>query len=161
MPGNGITLLACDIRPLSRGEVKLVSSDPMVAPSVDPNYLADPRDWDKAVEGFHWIRKCLAAPALRPYLKREKLPGSEVRTDEQIRDYIRKWVKTDYHPVGACKMGVDDMAVVDPELRVHGLEGLRVIDSSIMPNIISGNTQAPSMMIGEKGAAMILAGDVA
>ena len=111
--------------------------------------------------GSTGFRKCLAAPALRPYLKREKLPGSEVRTDEQIRDYIRKWVKTDYHPVGACKMGVDDMAVVDPELRVHGLEGLRVIDSSIMPNIISGNTQAPSMMIGEKGAAMILAGDVA
>src|SRR5690606_17224800 len=89
-------------------------------------------------------------------LKDERLPGPAVATDDEIRDYIRQWGKTDYHPVGTCKMGVDDLAVVDPELRVRGVEGLRVIDSSIMPTIISGNTQAPSMMIGEKGAAMIL-----
>lgn len=157
-PGHGITILACNVRPRSRGEVKLLSADPSAMPAVDPNYLADPADWEISVEGFHWIRKVLSASAFKPFLKSEQLPGPDVQTDEQIRDYIRNWAKTDYHPVGSCKMGIDEMAVVDPELRVHGLEGLRVIDSSIMPNIISGNTQAPSMMIGEKGAAMVIAG---
>lgn len=158
VPGHGVTLLACNIRPRSRGEVALVSSDPNVAPAVDPNYLADPYDWEVAIEGFHRCREVFAAPALKQLLKREVLPGAAVTTDDDIRDYIRRIGKTDYHPVGTCKMGTDDLAVVDPQLRVHGLDGLRVIDSSIMPNIISGNTQAPSMMIGEKGADMILAG---
>jgi choline dehydrogenase len=158
VPGHGITILACNIRPRSRGDVRLLSADPAVTPAVNPNYLADPVDWEISVEGFHWIRKVLSEPAFKPYLKGEQLPGQSVKTDEDIRAYIRKSGKTDYHPVGSCKMGIDEMAVVDPQLRVHGMEGLRVIDSSIMPNIISGNTQAPSMMIGEKGAVMTLAG---
>jgi len=86
------------------------------------------------------------------------MPGSQVQTDEELRDYIRRWAKTDYHPVGSCKMGDDAMAVVDTELRLHGVEGLRVVDASIMPTLISGNTQATSIMIGEKGAHHILLG---
>lgn len=126
------------------------------SPAVDPNYLDDPHDWEIAVEGFHRMREVFAALAFKGLLRGEKLPGGSVRSDADIRAFIRKWAKTDYHPVGSCKMGVDELAVVDPELRVHGMSGLRVIDSSIMPNIISGNTQAPSMMIGEKGAALVL-----
>jgi choline dehydrogenase-like flavoprotein len=156
VPGHGITILACHIQPKSRGEVTLTSANPKVMPSVDPNYLSHPDDLAVAVQGFRWIRKVLSADAFRPYLKQEQLPGKQVETDQDIRDFITRWGKTDYHPVGSCKMGVDEMAVVDPELRVHGIAGLRVIDSSIMPTIISGNTQAPSMMIGEKGAALVL-----
>lgn len=156
IPGHGVTLLACNIRPKSRGAVTLRTNDPADPPAVDPNYMADPDDWRIAVNAFHAMREVLDAPAFRGVLKAEKLPGPSVRTDDQIRDYIRQWAKTDYHPVGTCKMGIDDQAVVDPRLRVHGLSGLRVIDSSIMPNIISGNTQAPSMMVGEKGAELIL-----
>lgn len=157
MPGHGITVLACNVRPRSRGAVTLASADPAALPKVDPNYLDDPEDWTIAVAGFRWVRKVLAAPAFAPYLKDEQLPGAEVQTEEEIRDYIRRYGKTDYHPVGSCKMGTDELAVVDERLRVRGLDGLRVIDSSIMPAIISGNTQAPSMVIGEKGAAMVLA----
>lgn len=156
IPGHGVTLLACNIRPRSRGAVALRSSDPAIAPAVDPNYMAEPEDWDVAVESFRRMRDVLAAPVFQGVLKGEKLPGGAVNTDAEIRDYIKNWGKTDYHPVGTCKMGIDDQAVVDPELRVHGLQGLRVIDSSIMPQIISGNTQAPSMMIGEKGADLVL-----
>jgi len=86
------------------------------------------------------------------------MPGSDAQSDEEIKQYIRQWSKTDYHPVGSCKMGHDELAVVDTQLRVHGLSGLRVIDASIMPKLISGNTQAPSIMVGEKGAAIIKAG---
>jgi choline dehydrogenase len=156
IPGHGITILACNIRPKSRGAVTLTSADPAALPTVDPNYLEDPDDFAVSVEGFRWIRRVLAAPAFAPYLDEEQLPGSAVQSDEEIRDFIRTWGKTDYHPVGTCKMGNDDLAVVDSRLKVHGVEGLRVIDSSIMPTIISGNTQAPSMMIGEKGAALVL-----
>jgi len=156
IPGHGVTLLACNIRPKSSGAVSILSPDPKVRPVVDPNYMANNADMEVAVEGFKIMRKVFAAPAFRHLLKDEQLPGPSVQTDEEIRDFIRKWGKTDYHPVGSCKMGVDELAVVDPQLKVRGLEGLRVIDSSIMPTIISGNTQAPSMMIGEKGAALIL-----
>ncbi len=155
IPGHGITILACNIHPRSRGEVRLVSADPGASPAVNPNYLADPEDWEISIEGFHWIRRVLSAEAFKPFLADERMPGRNVRTDEDIRNYIRKWGKTDYHPVGSCKMGSDEMAVVDSHLRVRGMERLWVVDSSIMPSIISGNTQAPSMMIGEKGAAMI------
>jgi choline dehydrogenase len=154
--GHGFTILACAIRPKSRGSVTLQSADPAIPPVVDPNYLDDPDDLKVTVDGFELIRKVLATPAFQPYVTHEMLPGKATATREQIADYIKHEAKTDYHPVGSCKMGVDELAVVDPELRVHGLAGLRVIDSSIMPNIISGNTQAPSMMIGEKGAALVL-----
>lgn len=155
--GHGFTILACGIRPKSRGEVRLQSSDPAVPPVVDPNYLDDEEDWKVALEGFAWIRRVLSAPAFAPFIKRELSPGAEVTSENDIRQYIESWGKTDYHPVGTAKMGTDQLAVVDPRLRVHGIRGLRVIDSSIMPNIISGNTQAPSMMIGEKGASLVLA----
>lgn len=153
---HGVTIQALNVRPRSTGEVKLVSSDPNVPISIDPNYLADEADMDVSVEAFRLIRRILDAPAFKAILKDEEFPGPSVQTDEEVRAFIRKWGKTDFHPVGTCKMGVDEMAVVDPELRVRGLEGLRVIDSSIMPTLISGNTQAPTMMIGEKGAALIL-----
>lgn len=156
IPGHGVTLLACNVRPTSRGAVTLSSANPDDAPIVDPNYLATENDMAVSVAGFKMMRKVFDAPAFNGILEDEQLPGPSVQTDAEIRDYIRTWAKTDYHPVGSCKMGVDDLAVVDPQLRVHGLDGLRVIDSSIMPTIISGNTQAPSMMIGEKGAALIL-----
>lgn len=156
IPGHGITLLACNIRPKSRGAVTLTSPDPAALPEVDPNYLADQDDWAISVEGSRWIRRVLSSQAFAPYLDQEQLPGAAVQSEADIRGYIRKWGKTDYHPVGTCKMGNDDMAVVDSRLKVHGVRGLRVIDSSIMPTIISGNTQAPSMMIGEKGAAIVL-----
>lgn len=156
VPGHGVTLLACNIRPISSGAVSISSPDPRAAPVVDPNYMADERDMEVAVESFKIMRHVLGQPAFKELLKDEQLPGPSVQTDEEIRDFIRAWGKTDYHPVGSCKMGIDELAVVDPVLKVHGLEGLRVIDSSIMPTIISGNTQAPSMMIGEKGAALML-----
>jgi choline dehydrogenase-like flavoprotein len=158
--GHGITINTCNLRPRSIGCVKLKSSDPLDHPLIDPNFCGDPYDWKISVEGFKWGRKILAAESFRPLIKREYMPGPDAQTDEEIKRYIRQWSKTDYHPVGSCKMGHDEMAVVDTQLRVHGLEGLRVIDASIMPKLISGNTQAPSIMVGEKGAAIIKAGVV-
>lgn len=157
VPGHGYTILACNVRPRSRGSLTLRSANPGHMPNVDPNYLAEPEDWEVTLAGFERLREVLAAPALRAVTRGERLPGAEVRTREQIRAFVRAWAKTDYHPVGTCRMGVDEEAVVDPRLRVRGLQGLRVIDSSIMPSIISGNTQAPSIMIGEKGADLVLA----
>lgn len=156
--GHGITINTCNLRPRSIGEVRLRSANPLDPPAIDPNFVADPYDWQVSIEAFRWGRKILAAPAFQPYIKRERLPGAAAQSDTQIRAYIRKWSKTDYHPVGSCKMGHDEMAVVDTQLRVRGIEGLRVVDASIMPTLISGNTQAPSIMIGEKGVALILAG---
>jgi choline dehydrogenase-like flavoprotein len=158
--GHGITINTCNLRPHSIGSVKLKSPNPLDHPLIDPNFCGDPYDWKISVEGFKWGRKILAAESFQPLIKREYMPGSDAQTDEEIRQYIRQWSKTDYHPVGSCKMGHDEMAVVDTQLRVHGLEGLRVVDASIMPQLISGNTQAPSIMVGEKGAAIIQAGAV-
>jgi choline dehydrogenase len=152
---HGCTVLVCNPRPRSRGEVRLASTDPADMPIVDPNYLADPEDWKPCIEGFRWAREILRSPALSSLLKGESMPGKYVASETAIRDYFRSCAKTDYHPVGSCKMGTDGLAVVDAQLRVIGLERLRVIDSSIMPSIVSGNTQAPSMMIGEKGAALV------
>jgi choline dehydrogenase len=158
--GHGITINTCNLRPHSIGSVKLRSDDPLDQPLIDPNFCGDPYDWKISIEGFKWGRKILSAESFAPYIKREFMPGGDVQSDEDIRRYISQWSKTDYHPVGSCKMGNDDLAVVDTQLRVHGLQGLRVIDASIMPKLISGNTQAPSIMIGEKGAAIIKAGKV-
>jgi choline dehydrogenase len=156
--GHGITINTCHLRPRSIGQVRLRSSDASAPPDIDPNFLADPHDWQISIEGFRWGRELLRTSAFEPYVKREHMPGADVTTDDQIRDYIRGWAKTDYHPVGSCKMGRDEMAVVDTDLSVQGLEGLRVVDASIMPTLISGNTQATSIMIGEKGAHHLLHG---
>lgn len=158
--GHGVTINTCNLRPRSIGEVKLRSANPLDDPAIDPNFLGDPYDWKLSIEGFKWGRRILSASSFAPLIKREHMPGADVQSEEGIRDYIRRWAKTDYHPVGSCKMGHDDMAVVDTQLRVRGVDGLRVIDASIMPTLISGNTQAPSVMIGEKGAAIMLAGKV-
>ena len=154
--GHGITINTCHLRPRSIGDVRLRSADPTDKPLINPNFLADPYDWKVSIEGFKFGRRLLQSPAFAPFIKREHMPGSQVQSDEEIRAYIRQWSKTDYHPVGTCKMGNDDLAVVDTDLRVRGIEGLRVIDASIMPTLISGNTSAPSTMIGEKGAEHIL-----
>jgi choline dehydrogenase len=154
--GHGVTINTCHLRPKSIGQVMLRSADPLDRPAIDPNFLDDPYDWDISMTAFERGRDLLATSAFAPLIQREHMPGSDVRATAEIRAYIRQWAKTDYHPVGTCKMGDDDMAVVDTDLRVRGLDGLRVVDASIMPTLISGNTQAPSIMIGEKGAAHIL-----
>lgn len=159
--GHGMTINTCNLRPKSVGSVTLRSADPTDSPAIDPAFLTDPYDWQISIEGFKWGREMLATKAYAPYVTKEHMPGAGVRTDAEIRQYIKQWAKTDYHPVGSCKMGHDDMAVVDEELRVHGLQGLRVIDASIMPTLISGNTQATSIMIGEKGAHHVLHGSAA
>ena len=142
--------------------MKLRSRNPSDHPLIDPNFCGDPEgyDWKISLEGARWGQRILRSEAFRPYVKREFLPGPDVRTDDDLRRYIRQWSKTDYHPVGSCKMGDDEGSVVDTQLKVHGIDGLRVVDASIMPTLISGNTQAPSIMIGEKGAAIIRAGRV-
>lgn len=154
--GHGITINTCNLRPKSIGQVTLRSADPLAQPAIDPNYLDDPYDWDISMTAFERGRDLLATKAFAPLIKREHMPGSGIRSKAEIKEYIREWAKTDYHPVGTCKMGNDALAVVDTDLRVRGMDGLRVIDASIMPTLISGNTQATSIMIGEKGAAHIL-----
>lgn len=154
--GAGITLNSAFLRPRSRGTVRLASKDPKAAPLIDPNYWADPYDLKMSLRGLAIAREILAQPALAPFLRKEVLPGPEVRSKQEMFDYACKMAKTDHHPVGTCKMGVDEMAVVDPHLRLRGIEGLRVCDASIMPQITSSNTNAPTIMIGEKGADLIL-----
>jgi choline dehydrogenase-like flavoprotein len=155
--GTGFSCHVCVLRPKSRGSVGLASADPLAAPAIDPNFFGDESDVDTMVAGFKATRRLLEMPALRS-LQREDIVTAGVKTDEDIRTLLRQRVDTVYHPVGTCKMGVDDpMAVVDPKLRVHGLEGLRVVDASIMPTLIGGNTNAPTIMIGEKAADMIRA----
>jgi choline dehydrogenase-like flavoprotein len=160
LPGHGVTINTCNLRPRSIGSVTLASSDPSVPPRIDPNFCGDPHDWTVSVAGFRWGRRILETSSLAPYVLHEDMPGAGTTDEDAIRAYIRQWSKTDYHPVGSCRMGDDDLAVVDTQLRVRGLAGLRVIDASIMPTLVSGNTQAPSTMIGEKGAAIMRAGAV-
>lgn len=150
------TLKVCLLHPLSRGYVRLKSANPEDHPDINPNYFADEKDLDDLVIGFKKSRAVLAQAAFAKYRKRELEPGSNTQTDADIRDYIRSHCETIYHPVGTCKMGVDAMAVVDPSLKVHGLQALRVVDASIMPTLVSGNTNAPVTMIAEKAADMIL-----
>src|SRR5262249_47602549 len=151
-----MTLEAAFLRPESRGTVRLASSDPAVAPLIDPAYCREAGDLDALVASIRHARAILHAPPFQPLLTRALFPRPDVRTDLEGAEYVRRSAITTYHPVGTCKMGVDEAAVVDPCLRVRGLEGLRVIDSSIMPRIVSGSTQSPSMMIGEMGASLIL-----
>jgi len=154
--GTGFTCHVCLLRPKSRGEVTLGSADPLAAPVIDPNFFGDPADLETMVAGFKTTRRLLETPALRPLQKKDMFTEG-VNTDEDIRNVLRARVDTVYHPVGTCKMGSDAMSVVDSKLKVHGLEGLRVVDASIMPTLIGGNTNAPTIMIGEKAADMIKA----
>ena len=158
MDGDGVTLHACCLRPQSRGEIRLASTDPLQPPVMDPRYLGADYDLKILIEGLRRGRDILGAPALQPWLGEERLPGERLQSDAELSDFIRATAETEYHPVGTCKMGNDPMAVVDERLAVRGVDRLRVIDASIMPTIVSGNTNAPVIMIAEKGAEMVLAG---
>ncbi|KAB2677570.1 alanine-phosphoribitol ligase [Brucella tritici] len=151
----GVTLNSAYLHPRSRGTVRLASSDPAAAPLIDPNYWSDPHDLKMSLEGLKIAREILQQEALKPFVMAERLPGPKVVTDDDLFDYACANAKTDHHPVGTCKMGTDASAVVDLELRVRGLEGLRVCDSSIMARVPSCNTNAPTIMIGEKGSDII------
>jgi choline dehydrogenase-like flavoprotein len=155
--GAGFSCHVCLLRPKSRGSVWLQSADPHAAPAIDPNFFGEESDLDAMVAGFKTTRRLLEAPALKALQKADAVTEG-VETDDQIRKVLRDNADTVYHPVGTCKMGVNDSsAVVDPKLRVYGLQGLRVVDASIMPTLIGGNTNAPTIMIGEKAADMIKA----
>jgi choline dehydrogenase-like flavoprotein len=155
--GNGYSCHVCVLHPKSRGQVRLAGPDARAAPLIDPNFLAEPEDLETLVRGFKITRRIMEAPALAPFRGRE-LYTAGVTSDDGIRAAIRARAHTIYHPVGSCRMGIDEDAVVDPRLRVRGLEGLRVADASVMPTITSGNTNAPAIMIGEKAAGLIRAG---
>jgi len=155
--GTGFSCHVCLLRPKSRGTVAVASADTMKAPVIDPNFFGEPEDLESMVAGFKTARRLLDAPALRALQKKDMFTAG-IRTDDDIRGILRARVDTVYHPVGTCKMGVNDpMAVVDPKLKVYGVDGLRVVDASVMPTLIGGNTNAPSIMIGEKAADMIRA----
>jgi len=152
---GGVTLNSAYMRPRSRGTVTLASANPDDMPLIDPNYWSDPHDKEMSLNGLEISREILSQPALQPYLSREALPGPKVRSRAELFEYACGMAKTQHHPVGTCKMGRDEMAVVDPELRVRGLKGLRVCDSATMPTINSSNTNAATIMIGEKASDMI------
>ena len=154
--GHGYSCHVCLLRPQSRGTVSLASADPAAAPRIDPQFFAHDDDLAAMLEGFKLTRRLMDAPALAALRERE-LYSAGLDADEQILEELKNRCDTIYHPVGTCRMGSDALAVVDAELRVHGIAGLRVVDASIMPSLIGGNTNAPAMMIGEKAASLIRA----
>lgn len=153
--GHGFSCHVCVLRPKSRGRVGLYSADPLAPPLIDPNFFGDENDLETMLHGYKLLRRIMQAPALAVY-RGVDIYTAGARSDDDLRHALRQRADTVYHPAGSCKMGTDAMAVVDSQLRVHGLEGLRVVDASIMPTLISGNTNAPAIMIGEKAADMIL-----
>jgi choline dehydrogenase-like flavoprotein len=155
--GHGYSCHVCLLRPKSRGSLQLASADPLAAPRIDPNFLADPDDLDRLVRGFKAMREILAQPALAGFRGRELAASAVAVSDEEIAQFVRNHADTIYHPVGSCRMGSGPLDVVDAQLRVHGLQGLRVVDASIMPGIVGGNTNAPVIMIGEKAADLVRA----
>ena len=158
LPGRGMTIHACPLRPQSRGELLLKSADPAMAPSMQPNYLQSKQDLELMLEAARLAKEIFSQELFSPYVDGFIFPEDSVKTrDEQI-DFIRRKAETVYHPIGTCKMGNDDLAVVDSDLRVHGVDNLRVVDASIMPELVSGNTNAPAIMIAEKCADSILNG---
>ena len=153
---SGFTASVCQLRPESRGSLRIRSADPAAPPEIRINYLATEVDRTTNVEGLKILRKILRAPALKPYVVDEVDPGAKVSSDEELLNYCRQRGSTIYHPTSTCRMGSDPLAVVDQRLRVRGLEGLRVVDGSIMPDLVSGNTNAVIIMIAEKASDMIL-----
>ena len=158
--GEGYSLHVCNLRPKSRGDIRLTSADPAAPLAIRANYLTHPDDIEHMLRGFKLARRILGAKAFAPYRGEEIVPGRGVNSDDEIRDFFRAKAETIYHPIGTCKMGDaahDPLAVVDARLRVYGLDGLRVVDASIMPLLVGGNTNAPTVMIAEKAADMIKA----
>ncbi len=153
--GWGLTLNSAYLRPRSRGSVRLGSSDPRAAPLIDPNYWADPHDRDMSLRGLEMAREILSQPALKPFVRAEVLPGPKVKSQAELIDYACRLAKTDHHPVGTCRMGQGDEAVVAPDLSLRGMAGLRVCDASVMPSLPSANTNAATIMIAEKGADLV------
>ncbi len=155
-PFSGFTASVCQLRPESRGSLRIRSADPAAPPEIRINYLATETDRTAIVEGLKILRKILHAPALKPYVVEEVDPGTKVSSDEELLNFCRQRGSTVYHPTSTCRMGNDPLAVVDQRLRVRGIEGLRVVDASVMPDLMSGNTNAPIIMIAEKASDMIL-----
>jgi choline dehydrogenase len=152
---SGFSLVVYQLRPESRGELKLKSADPAQPPAMHPNYLATETDRRTIVDGLKLGRRLLGTREMRHFITGEYIPGEQVRTDDELLDYAKQYGGTVFHPTSTCRMGGDPMAVVDAELRVHGLAGLRVVDASIMPAVVSGNTNAATIMIAEKAADMV------
>ncbi|MEU2042278.1 GMC family oxidoreductase [Nocardia niwae] len=152
-----LTIFPTLIYPHSRGELRLASADPLASPLIDPGYLTDPADTEFLIEGIRIIREIMANRSIAPDITEELTPGPDYRSESALRRELPNRVHSVYHPVGTCRMGIDERAVVDPQLRVRGIEGLRVADASIMPSITGGNTNAPCYMIGEKAAEFIIA----
>ena len=155
--GHGYSCHVCLLRPQSRGSVRLASKDPLAAPLIDPNFLGDLEDMQRMVKGFKLMRNLLGQSALAAMGGKEIAMSAKAKTDAEIEFFIRDHADTIYHPVGSCRMGPGPLDVVDAQLRVHGMEGLRVVDASIMPRVVGGNTNAPTIMIAEKAADMIKA----
>jgi choline dehydrogenase len=153
---SGFTCYAHPMRPESKGHIHITSADPRKPPAINFNFLSAPADGELTIRAIRIARSVMTAPAMAPLQLSEIGPGPALTTDDDILDWVKRTAETTYHPVGTCKMGSDPMAVVDSQLRVHGIDGLRVADASIMPTLTSGNTNAPSIMIGEKAADMVL-----
>jgi choline dehydrogenase len=158
---HGFTMGAAALKPKSRGAITLRSNNPLESPVIQPNYCSDEETEDMRVliEGIRWARKIVAMPEFAALAGAEITPGAEVESDQDLGAYVRQDAQTYFHPVGTCKMGIDEMAVVDPQLRVKGVERLRVVDASVMPTIPRANTNAATIMIAEKGADLITHAD--
>jgi choline dehydrogenase len=156
----GVTLNSAVMRPRSRGTVRLSSPAPAAPPLIDPNYWSDARDRDNALRGLQMAREIMRQPALKPFVKREILPGSTPDSDEKMFDYACRTAKTDHHPVGTCRMGSGPDAVVSPTLRFNGIDQLRICDASVMPSLISSSTNAATIMIAERCADFIKTGAI-
>ncbi len=158
--GNGCTMNSYFLRPQSRGSVTLRSSDPLAKPAIDTNYLAEPGDIKASVEGLRVSREIMAQASFKPFIKAEHLPGRSVQSQADCEEYARRYGRTSYHPVGTCRMGADADSIVDTDLRVREIEGLRVVDSSVMPILTTSNTFFPTVMIAEKASDLIAYGGV-
>jgi Choline dehydrogenase and related flavoproteins len=154
--GHGLGCHMCLLRPKSRGEVTLNSSDPFDDPKIDPKFLSHPDDMQDMIAGYKKMMSIMNKESFSKYTTKHTMRPIDINDDNDIEQAIREEADTVYHPVGTCKMGNDEMAVVDNTLKVYGIDGLRVVDASIMPTLIGGNTNAPTIMIGEKASDMIL-----